>query len=97
MDATGLSGASVARMSGVSPKSVNNMLHGRHGAKLDHVEAVAQVFSLNLWQLILPDLTAELVKNGQLAKLVKHYAEANEQGRENISRVADFEARYNIK
>ena len=94
MAETRLSGAEVARLAGISSKSVNNMLHGRHGPNLDHVDAVAAVFQLTGWQLILPGLSAALVKSGHLQTLLDHYTSASAEGRANIDRMAELEARY---
>lgn len=96
MAQTKLSGAEVARLAGISSKSVNNMLHGRHGPNLDHVEAVAGVFQLTGWQLILPGLSVEIARNGHLDALMQHYADASAEGRANIDRVAELEARYSV-
>jgi DNA-binding XRE family transcriptional regulator len=97
MAETKLSGAEVARLAGIASKSVNNMIHGRHGPNLDHVESVARVFQLTGWQLILPGLHANLARNGHLDALMQHYAEASDQGRANIDRVAELESRYNVE
>lgn len=94
---TGLSGAEVSRLAGISSKSVNNMLHARHSPNLDDVERVAAVFSLNLWQIILPGLRTELAKNGHLDRLLEHYNASSSEGRANIDRVAELEARYNVE
>jgi transcriptional regulator with XRE-family HTH domain len=96
MDETKLSGAEVARLAGISSKSVNNMLHGRHGPNLDHVEAVAAVFQLTGWQLILPGLRSDIARNGHLDALMQHYTDCSAEGRANIDRVAELEARYNV-
>jgi transcriptional regulator with XRE-family HTH domain len=96
MAETKLSGAEVARLAGISSKSVNNMLHGRHGPNLDHVEAVAGVFQLTGWQLILPGLRSDIARNGHLDALMQHYTDASTEGRANIDRVAELEARYNV-
>ena len=96
MAETKLSGAEVARLAGIASKSVNNMLHGRHGPNLDHVEAVAGVFQLTGWQLILPGLRADIARNGHLDALMQHYTDASAEGRANIDRVAELEARYNV-
>jgi transcriptional regulator with XRE-family HTH domain len=96
MAETKLSGAEVARLAGISSKSVNNMLHGRHGPNLDHVEAVAAVFQLTGWQLILPGLRSDIARNGHLDALMQHYTDSSAEGRANIDRVAELEARYNV-
>lgn len=92
--ATGLSGAECARLAGIASKSVNNMLHARHGPNLDHVDAVARVFGLNCWALIMPGLRSDLAKDGKLDALIQHYMAASAKGRENIDRLGELEARF---
>lgn len=97
MDSAGLSEADVSKQSGVSKKSVNNMLNARHAPTLDHVDAVAAVFGLNLWHMILPSLPDDLVTSKALDNLIAHYGRADARGRESIDRVAEIAAEYHDK
>lgn len=93
----GLSEAEVSKRSGVSKKSINNMLNARHAPNLDHVDAVAAVFGLNLWHVIMPNLPDELIASRSLDDLIARYSRADARGRESIDRVAEIAADYSVK
>ena len=97
MDKTGMSESDVAKTSGVSKKSINNMLNSRHAPNLDHVDAVAQVFGLNLWHMIMNGIPDELVTSRKIDELIEHYGQADEHGRESIDRVAEIASEYRSK
>lgn len=97
MEKTGFSEAEVSKRSGVSKKSVNNMLNARHAPNLDHVDAVAAVFGLNLWHVIMPGLPDELIASKSLDELIARYSHANALGRESIDRVAEMAAEFKTK
>jgi transcriptional regulator with XRE-family HTH domain len=97
MDKTGLSEAEVARRAAISKKSVNNLLHARHAPNLDHVDAVAGVFGLNLWHMILPNLPDELLTSKSIDELIVRYSRADARGRESIDLVAEIAADYHDK
>ena len=84
----------VAKRSGVDAKTVNNMLHGRFDPRPEKADQVAQVFGLNGWQLLIPDLPADMFRNGQLEKLIANYVSASPDGRDSIIRVAEMAAKY---
>lgn len=84
----------VARVSGVDAKTVNNMLHGRFDPRPEKADMVAQVFGLSGWQMLIPDLTAAMLKNGELDQLIANYVSASPDGRDNIRRVAEMAAKY---
>lgn len=97
MDKSGYSEAEVSKRSGVSKKSINNMLNARHAPNLDHVDAVAAVFGLNLWHLIMVGLPDELIASKSLDELITRYGNASPLGRESIDRVAEMAADYRSK
>jgi transcriptional regulator with XRE-family HTH domain len=97
MTKTGMSEADVSKASGVSKKSINNMLNARHAPNLDHVDEVARVFGLNLWHMIMNGLPDELVASRKLDELISHYGQADEHGRESIDRVAEIASEYRSK
>lgn len=90
MEETKLSGPEVARRAGVSPKTVNNMLNGRHGPMLDHVDAVARVFGLDLWQLMHPGLRSDLKQTDALARLVDLYSDSSPDAQSHILQTAEL-------
>jgi transcriptional regulator with XRE-family HTH domain len=94
MDASGMNAPEVARRSGVDPKTVNNMVHGRYDPRPEKADQVAQVFGLNGWQLLIPDLPADMLTNGQLESVIRNYVSASAEGRDSILRVAEMAAKY---
>jgi transcriptional regulator with XRE-family HTH domain len=94
MDAAGMKAPEVARLSGVDAKTVNNMLHGRFDPRPEKADMVAQVFGLSGWQMLIPDLPVDLLRNGKLDQLIANYVSASPDGRDNIRRVAEMAARY---
>ena len=92
MEARKLGTPEVAKQSGVDKKTINNLLHGRFDPRLDKVEAVAQVFGLTGWQIIMPGMAESVIEDGQLQNVVEAYTATNAQGRDNISRVAEMAA-----
>lgn len=87
--------ASLAKRSGVSQKTVNNIINNRTSVQLDSVEAIAAAYGLNGWQLIIPGLPAELLSSGTIAKMYDDYANSSSEGRKHIEQVAEREAAYN--
>ena len=97
MEAAGMKAPEVAKRSGVDPKTVNNMVHGRYDPRPEKADQVAQVFGLSGWQLLVPDLPADMIGNGKLEKLIENYVSAGAEGRDSITRVAEMAARYGKK
>ena len=54
----------LARRAGISPKTLNNLLNGRHAPQLDVLQKIAHAFDLELWMLFWPQLR-------QVLKLVR--------------------------
>lgn len=94
MDAAGMKAPEVARRSGVDPKTVNNMIHGRYDPRPEKADQVASVFGLRGWQLLIPDLPADMLRNGGLERLIENYVSAGPEGRDSITRVAEMAAKY---
>lgn len=44
----------LARRAGISPKTLNNLLRGRHSARLDVLESIAEALDVELWVMFLP-------------------------------------------
>lgn len=92
--ASGLTSPEVARKAGVDAKTMNNMLNGRYDPRPEKVDQVATVFGLTGWQLLIPGLSAEILHNGRVEKLLENYLSADQEGRDSINRVAEMAARY---
>jgi hypothetical protein len=81
----------------VSPKTVGNMVNEVGAATIDSVEAVAQVFGLNGWHLIAPELIDDLNGNTSIRHLYETYMASSPEGRRHIIRVAEREAEYETR
>lgn len=74
-DANLSTGPRVAKASGVSRKSINNISENRHDPKLSSVEAIAKAFGLEAYQLLVPGLDHELLA------IFRAYSETDESGK----------------
>ena len=89
--------AGLARKSGVAQKTISNWLAPERGisANIDKLDQVAAVYSLELWQLFVPDLPAERDAAASLAGLVHHCLRiGSARARQYLYRVAEAEADY---
>lgn len=97
MDRQGFSEAELAKRSGVSQKTINNILNQRVGSSLERAEAIAKVFSLPLWQLTLPELPDRFDSLGDMELVFSSWLNASDDGRKLIRMVAEREAAYLVK
>jgi transcriptional regulator with XRE-family HTH domain len=88
----GLSITELAELAGLSRKTLNNVLSGRHASSVDVLSAIARVLRVPLWALFLPDSSGGLDLE-RLALLVQQYVSADTQGRTSIDAVAALAAR----
>ena len=102
-DLAGLSDVQVSQRAGndavgkvkVSPKTVNNMYNKRTDVQLSKLDAVAEVFSVSSWHLLMPDISKEYENLADFDRLYDCWAAATEEGRKHILMVAEREAKYN--
>ena len=87
----------LAKKAGVSQRTVSNMLRGAdqqiNGATLDRVDAVAKVFGLRSWHLIMPGLPDDLEQASIMSEVINGYIMADDEGRDLIHRIAEREGR----
>lgn len=86
----------LAKKSGVSKRMIQYLLKCEKTATIDLIDALAQPFGLTGWQLIMPNLSEDLLKDGTLERLVENFSRSSTEGRDYISRVAEQEAKYSI-
>ena|SRR5579859_3727558 len=84
----------VAKAAKMSQKTVNNLLHNRHPAKVDTVERIAKAFSLEGWQLLLPELPETIDQLESTKRLMENYLESSSEGQKIIAQIAEREATY---
>lgn len=75
----------------VAQKTISNMESpDKTGSPyLHNIEAVAAVFGLQAWQLLIPWLPDELARNPRLSRLVRGYAQLSDDGRETVDKIVD--------
>lgn len=88
MDARDMSQMALSKASKVPQRSISNMLSGKHSASLEAVNAVAKVFGLEGWHLIMPNLPLDLVSSPAIANLVRAYIDASPEDRKLIDLVS---------
>lgn len=87
----------LAEKAGVSQRTIGNMLDPEGPAtRIDNVDAVAAVFGLDGWHLIMPNLIEDLIDGSSgIAETIRNYLQASEDGKRHILRIAEREAEYN--
>jgi hypothetical protein len=50
------SNAALAKAAKIDPSTVGRMINKKHASQIDRVQAVARVFDLDAWQLMIPNL-----------------------------------------
>lgn len=68
--------AEIAKQMNVSLRTLRNLRTGAHAATLDTAEAIAEFFGLEMWQLFIEDLPAEILLNPRLARIVRNVVRA---------------------
>lgn len=91
---TGWSNRHLAELSGVSDRYIGMIRKNEFKATIDIAEALAKPFGLTGWQIIMPDVDADLARSGRLAKLIKNYQKAGNSARDYIDTVAERESKY---
>lgn len=82
---------------GISQRSVSYLLDESSSVenmKTDTIEAIANYFGLEPYQLMIPNLPIEESLNNQIKKVIQCYTSTTPEGRDNIARIAENELRY---
>jgi len=87
---------SLAEKSGVSQKTISNMLNPGDDTSpnLANVALIASAYKLQTWHLLLPSATVDILVNSSIEKLVANYSLANNEEREAWARVAELSSKY---
>jgi transcriptional regulator with XRE-family HTH domain len=85
----------LAKKSGVTKRMIQYVLNKERVPSIDVAAALAGAFSINGWQLLVPNLKSELARCGQLEKLVQNYQRANLDAQRYLDGVAERESIYN--
>ena len=87
----------VADKAGIAQRSVGYMLDPQGPSpKLESVDAVARVFGLEGWHLIISTLIDDLESGTSIRVIYDAYMDSTPEGRRHIQRVAQREQEYGI-
>lgn len=88
----------LAQHAGIAQTSVSNIVRPDSGKSptLSSIQAVAVAFRVPPWMLLIPDIPPTLLKSRDLQKLVASFIRLEKAGAEQVARVAEAEARYQI-
>lgn len=84
------------KLSGVSQKTINNVLHARGVMKISTVDRLARAYGLRAWQLMLTP-PRDLKQLGEIGALVEHFIAASDEGQNIILGIAEREAKHREK
>lgn len=96
MRSSGINKKLLAQKSRVSERMIGYILAKEKTPTVEVTASLADAFGLEGWQLMIPDMRADLAKSGKISKLVHNYSVASDNGREYIDRVAEQEAKYQV-
>ncbi|WP_036243050.1 hypothetical protein [Methylobacter luteus] len=60
------------------------------------IEKIAAYFKIEPYRLLIPNMPIEELLDNKIEQIIKCYTKSVEEGRENIKRIAEMEARYNL-
>lgn len=86
-----MSASELAEKAGLSVKTLNNVLNGRHAAQADTLEAIAGALGSPLWMFWLPEMPADLRGDETFPRLVETAAQLSPEARKQVARIADLE------
>ncbi len=93
----GWSAPELARRAGLAPKTVNNVLRGRHAAQADVLEKIAKALDLELWQMWLPQLPSDARHDETFPRLVTEAARLSPEARARVAHIIDLELQASDK
>ena len=98
MEAAGYRQKQLAAKSGLSQRSISNLLRPDrgHSPTLESVSKVAAAFGLKAWQMMIPGQDVAALKPNRVDKLLENYIQSDEAGRQHIERASETEAAYRL-
>jgi len=94
MSIAGDSQHALAKKLGWKQSTISNILSGRHAISIEKADAIAQVYGLEGWHLLLRGLPRDLHESETISKLFSNYLKSSVSGRAHIGMVAEREATY---
>jgi transcriptional regulator with XRE-family HTH domain len=87
----------LARRAGLSAKTVNNVLNGRHAAQKDVLTKLADALNLELWQMWLPQLPKDASHDETFPRLVTTAAKLSPEACARVAHIVDLELKAATK
>jgi len=84
----------LGRRAGISQRAIGNLEAMVKAPTVDTIEKLAVALRVEPWALLMPCGDVELLRSAGLQRLVVTYAAIPGEGRKQIERVAEAEARY---
>lgn len=81
----------LARRAGVQPKTINNILNGRHATQSDVLHKIAKALDLELWQMWLPKLPKDAQHDETFPRLVTRAAQLDQDAMGRVAHIVDLE------
>ncbi|WP_027159139.1 helix-turn-helix domain-containing protein [Methylobacter luteus] len=88
--------AALAQNTGISQRTISNVLRHDNTDNITTktIKALAEYFGIAPYHLMIPNLTIDELTSKQIEQIISAYLKASPEGRENIKRIAEIEARY---
>lgn len=83
--------AEIAKKAGISPKTLNNLLNGRHAPQFDVLDKIAKALKVELWQLWLPEFPPDAAHDETFPRLIETASKLTPTARKAVARMADLE------
>lgn len=90
----GMTKAALSRKSGVSERMVAYICNAEKTATIETAEALAEVFGLSGWQIIMPELPDDITHTKATGKVMENYMQSSNEGKDLINMVAERESKY---
>ena len=87
----GLARSDLAKKAGISPKTLYNLLNGRHAPQLDVLTKIADALEVELWQLWLPEFPADMAHDDTFPRLIETASKLTPAALKAVARMADLE------
>ena len=91
MELRTISPATLAERAGVSEKTVNNVINGRHATQIDNLTKLTDALSLEFWTMWLPVWPADATDGSIIQSLVECSTQLSTDALRRITRMAELE------
>lgn len=86
-----LTTAALARKAAIAPKTLNNLLKGRHAPQADVLVKIAKALKVEFWQLWLPEFPPDMAHDQTFPILISTAAKLKPKALQSVARIAALE------